>query len=131
MTMSLTRRPVTRTLMIGATALVAVGLLGACSSDNGSSDETTAASGNSAASNSDAAVTILDQTNLLLVTAQETFEAKGLVVDVADATGQGRTIEDPSQWVVVTQDPMNGEVPAGSTITLTARMTTDDPSTVK
>jgi hypothetical protein len=128
MTMSLTRRPV-RLLTLGATALVAVGLLGACASGNGSSDETTAGSGASSAAAADAEVTVYDQTGLLLVTAQETFEGKGLVVDVADVTGQGRTIDDPTQWVVVTQDPIDGTLPAGSTVTLTARMTTDDVST--
>ncbi|WP_169165647.1 hypothetical protein [Cellulomonas taurus] len=122
MTMSLTRRPA-RALSIGATALVAVGLLGACASGNGTSDDTTSGSGASASAAAE--VTVYDQTGLLLVTAQETFEGKGLTVDVADATGQGRSIDDPTQWVVVTQDPIDGTLPAGSTVTLTARMTTD------
>lgn len=122
MTMSLTRRPA-RALSIGATALVAVGLLGACASGNGTSDDTTSGSGASASAAVE--VTVYDQTGLLLVTAQETFEGKGLTVDVADATGQGRSIDDPTQWVVVTQDPIDGTLPAGSTVTLTARMTTD------
>ena len=122
MTMSLTRRPA-RVLSIGATALVAVGLLGACASGNGTSDDTTSGSGASASAAAE--VTVYDQTGLLLVTAQETLEGKGLTVDVADATGQGRSIDDPTQWVVVTQDPIDGTLPAGSTVTLTARMTTD------
>lgn len=125
MTMSLTRRPV-RLLTLGATALVAVGLLGACASGNGSTDDTTAGSGASSAAAAE--VTVYDQTGLLLVTAQETLEGKGLVVDVADSTGQGRAIDDPTQWVVVTQDPIDGTLPAGSTVTLTARMTTDAAS---
>lgn len=124
MSMSLTRRPVVRTVSIAATALLSVGLLGACASGNGTSDDTAAGTATTAAAE-ETEVTIYDQTNLLLVTATETFEARGLVVDVADATGQGRTIDDPTQWVVVDQDPISGTLPEGSTITLTARMTTD------
>ena len=71
-------------------------------------------------------VTVIDQTKLRLVTAQQTFEARGLVVEVTDATGQGRTVDDPTQWVVVTQTPADGEVERGSTITLDVRRT-DDP----
>ena len=123
MSMSLTR-PVVRTVSIAATALLSVGLLGACASGNGTSDDTAAGTATTAAAE-ETEVTVYDQTNLLLVTATETFEARGLVVDVADATGQGRTIDDPTQWVVVDQDPISGTLPEGSTITLTARMTTD------
>jgi hypothetical protein len=70
-------------------------------------------------------VQVIDQTNLLLVSAQETLEARGLVVQVADASGQGRTIDDPTQWVVVTQDPKSGSAEKGDEVTLTVRMTTD------
>lgn len=71
-------------------------------------------------------VTVLDQTKIRLVTAQQTFESKGLVVEVVDATGQGRTIDDPTEWVVQTQTPAEGTVEPGSTITLEVRRT-DDP----
>jgi ABC-type phosphate transport system substrate-binding protein len=122
-------RSTTRTISVAAAAVATVALLAACS---GSSDDasTSDTSSSSKATTAEASgeVTVIDQTNLLLATAQETLEARGLVVDVADASGQGRPIDDPTTWVVVTQDPISGTVEAGSTVTLTARMTTDPAS---
>ncbi len=128
MNMSIARagRPATRTLSVAAAAVATVALLAACS--GGSDDASSAASDESSASESATTsdeVQVIDQTNLLLQTAQETLEARGLVVQVADASGQGRAIEDPTQWVVVTQEPLNGTVESGSDVTLTVRMTTD------
>ncbi|WP_168217049.1 PASTA domain-containing protein [Cellulomonas sp. Y8] len=126
MNMSIARagRRTTRTLSVAAAAVATVSLLAACASGEGStsagsaSDDTT-----SAAETKD--VQVIDQTNLLLATAQETLEARGLEVQAADASGQGRPIDDPTQWVVVTQDPTSGTVEAGTEVTLTVRMTTD------
>ena len=73
------------------------------------------------------AVEVIDQTHLLLTTAQDTLEARGLTVETVDATGQGRTVEDPTEWIVVAQDPISGEVEAGSVVTLDVRRT-DDPA---
>lgn len=132
MNMSIARagRSSTRTLGVAAAAVATVALLAACS---GSSDDagTTEPATESAASESAAStevtgeVQVIDQTNLLLATAQETLEARGLEVEVADALGQGRAIDDPTAWVVVTQDPTSGTLEAGDTVTLTVRMTTD------
>jgi PASTA domain-containing protein len=121
-------RPVTRTLSVAAAAVATVALLAACASGTtaGSSSPSGSLSASDEASASVAAqVTVIDQTNLLLATAQETLEARGLEVLVADASGQGRTIDDPTQWVVVTQEPLAGQVDRGTEVTLTVRMTTD------
>jgi hypothetical protein len=112
----------TRTL--GVAAVVAtVALLTSCS---GGSDDTSASpSASQSASEAPAEVQVFDQTGLLLETARDTLEARHLVVEVADATGQGRPIEDEMQWLVVTQDPTEGTLMEGDTVTITARMTTD------
>lgn len=119
-------RSTSRTLGVAAAAVATVALLAACSS---SSDDASTPDGTASAESTTAEVsgevTVIDQTNLLLTTAQQTLEARGLVVEVTDATGQDRAIDDPTAWVVVTQDPVSGTVEAGSTVTLTARMTTD------
>ncbi len=126
MNMSIARRSTTRTLGVVAAAVATAALLAACSGssdDASTADESPSAAATTAEVSGD--VTVIDQTNLLLTTAQETLEARGLVVEVTDATGQDRAIDDPTAWVVVTQDPTSGTVEAGSTVTLTARMTTD------
>jgi hypothetical protein len=124
MNMSIARagRPATRILGVAAAAATTVALLAGCAS---STDAGSGSSASASVSAEPADVVVLDQTNLLLVTAQETLEARGLVVLVADASGQGRTIDDPTQWVVVTQDPISGTVEQGTEVTITARMTTD------
>lgn len=122
MNLSIARRSTTRTLSVAAAAVATVALLAACS---GSSDDASTPDETSTTTEVSGEVAVIDQTHLLLATAQETLEARGLVVDVADASGQGRAIDDPTLWVVVTQDPTSGTVEAGSTVTLTARMTTD------
>ncbi|RMI13471.1 hypothetical protein [Cellulomonas triticagri] len=125
MNMSIARagRPTTRTLGVVAAAVATVSLLAACASGTGTTAGSTDDESTAAAAAAD--VTVIDQTNLLLATAQETLEARGLEVLVADASGQGRTIDDPTQWVVVTQDPITGTVEPGTEVTLTVRMTTD------
>ena len=130
MNMSIARvgRPVTRTLSVAAAAVATVALLAACASGTtaGSSSPSGSLSASDEASASVAAQgTVIDQTNLLLATAQETLEARDLEVLGADASGQGRTIDDPTQWVVVTQEPLAGQVDRGTEVTLTVRMTTD------
>lgn len=124
MNMSIARagRPATRILGVAAAAVTTVALLAGCAS---STDAGSGSAASASVSAEPADVVVLDQTNLLLVTAQETLEARGLVVLVADASGQGRTIDDPTQWVVVTQDPISGTVAQGTEVTITARMTTD------
>lgn len=125
MNMSIARRRTTRTLSVAAAAVATVSLLAACASAEGGTSAGSASDDTTTASSETAEVQVIDQTNLLLATAQETLEARGLEVQVADASGQGRAIDDPTQWVVVTQDPTSGSVEQGTEVTLTVRMTTD------
>lgn len=127
MNMSIARagRSSTRTLGVAAAAVATVALLAACSGSSDDTETTDAASESAASTEVSGEVQVIDQTNLLLATAQDTLEARGLEVEVADALGQGRTIDDPTAWVVVTQDPTSGTLEAGDTVTLTVRMTTD------
>ncbi|GEL47183.1 hypothetical protein KQI48_11100 [Cellulomonas hominis] len=127
MNMSIARagRSSTRTLGVAAAAVATVALLAACSGSSDDAETTDAASESAASTEVTGEVQVIDQTNLLLATAQETLEARGLEVEVADALGQGRAIDDPTAWVVVTQDPTSGTLEAGDTVTLTVRMTTD------
>lgn len=125
--------PATRTrLAVGAAtaALAATAFLAGCS-DSGTEDEPTAVETTTESSTQDEAasgqVEVIDQTHLLLATAQDTLEARGLTVEVVDSTGQGRTVDDPTLWVVVAQEPLTGEVEAGSVVTLDVRRT-DDPA---
>jgi PBP1b-binding outer membrane lipoprotein LpoB len=120
MTMSFARasRPTTRVLGLGVAAVTAALLLGGCASG-------TTAGSTPTPTPTATDVEVIKQTDILLVTAVETLQARGLVVEYADATGQGRAIEDLNDWVVVTQDPITGTVPEGTVVTLTARMTTD------
>ncbi|MBW0255923.1 PASTA domain-containing protein [Cellulomonas sp. PS-H5] len=127
MNMSIARagRRTTRTLSVAAAAVATVSLLAACASGEGSTSAGSASDDTTTAAAETQDVQVIDQTNLLLATAQETLEARGLEVQAADASGQGRPIDDPTQWVVVTQDPTSGTVEPGTEVTLTVRMTTD------
>lgn len=128
MNMSTTRHGRTTRILGSAVVLLATaGLLAACSSDDRGSDDATPTASATSAERGEASgeVTVIDQTKLLLVTAQETLEARGLTVTVTDASGAGREIADPTAWVVVTQDPASGTVEAGTEVALTVRMTTD------
>ena len=117
----------TRTGVFAAVALTGVvALLAGCSSSTSSAvASTTPSAAVSSAASASSSVDVIDQTNLLLVTAKETLESSGLVVTATDSTGQGRAIEDPTQWVVVTQKPDSGTVDAGATVVLTVRLKTD------
>ncbi len=121
MSMSFARasRPTHRVAGLAAAAVTSIVLLAGCASG------TTAGSTPSASETQAADVQVTKMTNTLLVTAKETLEAAGLVVLYADATGQGRPIDDLNDWVVVTQDPISGTVPEGTEVTLTVRMTSD------
>lgn len=125
MNTSIARRRTTRTLSVAAAAVATVSLLAACASAEGGTSAGSASDDTTTAASETKEVQVIDQTNLLLATAQETLEARGLEVQVADASGQGRPIDDPTQWVVVTQDPTSGAVEQGTEVTLTVRMTTD------
>lgn len=118
-------RRVLRGAGAAALALTLAAGLAACS--GGDSPESTADASPSATQEQESGpVTVLDQTKIRLVTAQQTFESRGLVVEVVDVTGQGRAIDDPTQWVVVTQTPTTGTLEPGETVRLEVRRT-DDP----
>lgn len=67
----------------------------------------------------DAPVEVPDVTNLILSTAQDTIEAKGLTVEIVDESGAGVTVDDPTTYTVADQDPVEGTVDPGSLVTLT------------
>ncbi|GAA3823343.1 PASTA domain-containing protein [Cellulomonas soli] len=114
----------------GVIVAFAAALLAGCSDSGSDSAEETTPAATTATTESvpDGQVEVTSQTNLLLVTAQETLEASGLTVEAVDVSGQGRAIDDPTTWVVVSQDPETGTVDAGTTVTLQVRMTTDPAS---
>lgn len=114
----------------GVIVAFAAALLAGCSDSGSDSAEETTPAATTATTESvpDGKVEVTSQTNLLLVTAQETLEASGLTVEAVDVSGQGRAIDDPTTWVVVSQDPETGTVDAGATVTLQVRMTTDPAS---
>ncbi|MGY4645934.1 PASTA domain-containing protein [Cellulomonas sp. URHB0016] len=122
------KQSITRASLVLALASSAA-LLAGCSSDSSGDDSAaeTTSTADAQVTTDSGSVEVIDQTHLLLATAQETLEARGLQVEATDATGQGRTIDDPTLWVVVTQDPTSGEVDAGSTVALTVKKT-DDPA---
>lgn len=110
-----------------ALALTLAAGLAACSGgDSPESTADTSPSPTQEPADESGPVTVLDQTKIRLVTAQQTFESRGLVVEVVDVTGQGRAIDDPTQWVVVTQTPTTGTLEPGETVRLEVRRT-DDP----
>jgi hypothetical protein len=121
------KQSITRAGLVLALASSAA-LLAGCS-DSGSSDDSSAAetTADAQVTTDSGSVEVIDQTHLFLATAQETLEARGLKVEATDATGQGRSIDDPTAWVVVTQDPSSGTVDAGSTVVLKVKKT-DDPA---
>jgi len=113
-----TMRTVSAALAVAATLFVA-----GCSSDGEESTETESAETETPAAQEEvdpnAPVEVPDVTNLILVTAQDTVEAKGLVVEVVDESGEAVTVDDPSTFTVADQDPIEGTVDPGSTVTLT------------
>ena len=122
------RRMSTRTLSTTTAAAATVAVLAACSGGSDDSSDSSPESATSGTASTGGEVVVIDQTNLLLQTAQQTLEARGLVVQVTDASGQDRDFDDPTQWVVLTQDPTSGTVDSGTEVTLTVRMTTDPAS---
>lgn len=118
----------TTALRTSVALVAAATLLAGCASSSGTAGtaETTPSPSLTADGGTSGMVDVISQTNILLVSAQETLEARDLVVEVVDVTGQGRMVEDPTQWVVVAQDPETGTVASGSTVVLEVRRT-DDP----
>lgn len=64
-------------------------------------------------------VEVPDVTNLILETAQGNLMRKGLETEVVDETGAAVTVDDATGYLVTGQDPAEGTLEAGETVTLT------------
>jgi ABC-type Fe3+-hydroxamate transport system substrate-binding protein len=112
------------TARVGATALaVAVSLLVAgCSTDAEpeAAPETTASETPEEQAQEPAGPTeVPDVTLLILETALGNLMRAGLEVETVDADGQPVTVDDATAYKVVAQDPEEGVVEPGQTVTLT------------
>ncbi|KMM46997.1 hypothetical protein CWIS_02275 [Cellulomonas sp. A375-1] len=109
-----------------ALAAAATLLLAGCSSDDATTDTTaTAGATSSAAATPEATeapteAEVLDVTHIQLQTAIDTLGLRGLETKVVDADGNEITPEPETVYLVVGQDPIEGVVPVGTVITLTA-----------
>lgn len=118
----------TRSTLRTASAALAVAatlLLAGCSSDgdadsDSSADATTDTTAASEDVDPNAPVEVPDVTNLLLQTAQDNIEAKGLTVEIVDESGAALVVDDATAFTVAAQDPADGTVDPGSAVTLTA-----------
>ncbi|MET9232706.1 PASTA domain-containing protein [Lentzea sp. NPDC003310] len=64
--------------------------------------------------------------DLRLAEARESLKGRGFQVAEEDATGQGRAVLEPSNWVVVSQSPeADAEAPGGARVVLKVRKPTD------
>lgn len=112
-------RTASAALAVAATLLVA-----GCSSDGDDADTSGGAATETAAApetvDPNAPVEVPDVTHLILQTALDTIESKGLTVDVVDESGAALTVDDATTYVVESQDPADGTVDPGSAVTLTA-----------
>lgn len=109
-----------------AGALAATLLVAGCSADADSDDATPEAT-QSAADESAAPeeteetgpVDVPDVTNLLLETAQGNLMRAGLEAEVVDESGAPVTVDDATTFRVTAQDPSEGTLEPGETVTLT------------
>jgi hypothetical protein len=69
----------------------------------------------------DGPVRVPNVTVLILETAQGNLMLAGLEAEVVDETGAPVEVEDPVAYQVVAQDPAEGELERGETVTLTVR----------
>lgn len=110
-----------------AAALAATLLVAGCSADADSDDATPEATESAAAEESAAPeeteesgpVDVPDVTNLLLETAQGNLLRAGLEAEVVDASGAPVTVDDATTFTVTAQDPSEGTLEPGETVTLT------------
>ncbi len=109
-----------------ALAAAATLLLAGCSSDDATTDTTATAEATSSAAATPEATEapteaeVLDVTHNQLQTAIDTLGLRGLETKVVDADGNEITPEPETVYLVVGQDPIEGVVPVGTVITLTA-----------
>lgn len=109
-----------------AAALAATLLVAGCSAD-ADSDDTTPEATQSAADESAAPeeteetgpVDVPDVTNLILETAQGNLMRAGLEAEVVDESGASVTVDDATTFTVTAQDPSEGTLEPGETVTLT------------
>lgn len=66
-------------------------------------------------------VEVPDVTLLILATAQDNLGRVGLEATLVDETGAEVTADDPTTYLVTEQDPADGELEAGETVTLTVK----------
>ncbi|EYR64639.1 hypothetical protein N866_07530 [Actinotalea ferrariae CF5-4] len=64
-------------------------------------------------------VDVPDVSGLILGTAQGNLTLAGLETEVADEAGAPVEVEDPLAYLVVSQDPADGQLERGETVTLT------------
>jgi hypothetical protein len=69
-----------------------------------------------------APVEVPDVTNLILDTAEGNLMRVGLEAEVVDAEGAAVTVDDATAFVVRAQEPADGTVDPGSTVTLTVEL---------
>lgn len=110
-----------------ATALAATLLVAGCSADADSDDATPEATASATADESAAPeeteetgpVDVPDVTNLILETAQGNLLRAGLEAEVVDESGAPVTVDDATTFRVTAQDPSEGTLEPGETVTLT------------
>ena len=108
-----------------ATALAATLLVAGCSADADGDDATPEATQSAEESAAPAEtdetgpVDVPDVTNLLLETAQGNLMRAGLEAEVVDESGAAVTVDDATTFRVVAQDPSEGTLEPGETVTLT------------
>ena len=107
-----------------ATALAATLLVAGCSAEADSDDatpEATQSAEESAAPETEETgpVDVPDVTNLILETAQGNLMRAGLETEIVDETGATVAVEDATTFSVTAQDPSEGTLERGETVTLT------------
>lgn len=108
-----------------AAALAATLLVAGCSADADSDDAapeaTPTAEETAAPEETEEAgpVDVPDVTNLILETAQGNLLRAGLEAEVVDESGAPVTVDDATTFTVTAQDPSEGTLEPGETITLT------------
>lgn len=108
-----------------ATALAATLLVAGCSADGDTETPETPEATQSATADESVApeeggpVDVPDVTNLILETAQGNLVRAGLQAEVVDESGVPVTVDDATAFTVTAQDPSEGTLEPGGTVTLT------------
>lgn len=108
-----------------ATALAATLLVAGCTADADTDTETPEATApaeeTTAPEETEPAgpTEVPDVTNLILETAQGNLVRAGLEAEVVDESGAPVTVDDATAYTVTAQEPSEGTLEAGETVTLT------------